>query len=81
MYPCDVLPFSYGNVKEESIMDIWKRMHKDFQKPRCKCLMLENYHRMAEIEEKPIPSEKCVDICGDWRDGEVPLFYRKLGIK
>ncbi len=81
VYPCDVLPFSYGNVKEESVKDIWKRMHRNFQKPGCKCLMLDNYDKIAEIKERPIPSDKCSEICGDWRDGEIPLFYRKLGIK
>lgn len=81
VYPCDVLPFSYGNIKEDNIAKIWKRMHKDFQRPRSECLMLKNYMKIAKIKDHPIPYEKCKEICGDWEDGKIPLFYRKLGVK
>ena len=81
VYPCDVLPFSYGNIKDESIKDIWKRMHRDFLRPRSSCLMLDNYRTMAGIAERPIDSARCRDICGDAREGTVPMFYKRLGVK
>jgi MoaA/NifB/PqqE/SkfB family radical SAM enzyme len=81
VYPCDVLPFSYGNIKEESIKEIWKKMHKDFGKPRSRCLMLDNHKRIAELKDHPLPQERCREICGPWEREKTPLFYRKLGLK
>lgn len=81
VYPCDVLPFSYGNIKTESIKDIWERMHADFSRPRSSCLMLDNYRAMAEHTDRPIDYTRCRDICGDARDGHVPMFYKRLGVK
>ncbi|UCF08433.1 MAG: radical SAM protein [Thermoplasmata archaeon] len=81
VYPCDVLPFSYGSIKEESIKEIWGRMHGDFQRPRSSCLMLDNCDVMADVKDRPADSAKCREICGDWREGEVPMFYKRLGVK
>jgi radical SAM protein with 4Fe4S-binding SPASM domain len=81
VYPCEVLPFSYGNIKEESIKEIWKKMHNDFQKPRCRCLMLDNYKKINESKDHPLPPEKCRKICAPWEGEKTPLFYKKLGLK
>ncbi len=81
VYPCDVLPFSYGNIKKECIKDIWERMHADFSRPRSSCLMLDNYRAMAEFTDWPIDCARYRDICGDARDGNVPMFYKRLGVK
>ncbi len=35
--PCDFLPISYGNLLEEEATRIWRRMHQDIGKPKCKC--------------------------------------------
>lgn len=35
--PCDFLPISYGNLLEEEAPHIWKRMHQEIGKPKCKC--------------------------------------------
>lgn len=36
--PCDFLCKTYGNIFEEDIKDIWKRMHREIGKPHLKCL-------------------------------------------
>jgi MoaA/NifB/PqqE/SkfB family radical SAM enzyme len=81
VYPCDVLPFSYGNIKEERIKDIWERMHEDFSRPRSSCLMLDNYRAMTKLTKRPLDSAQCRKICGDAREGSVPMFYKRLGVK
>lgn len=35
--PCDFLPIAYGNLLSEEATVIWKRMHQDMGKPKCKC--------------------------------------------
>lgn len=39
--PCDLMPLSFGNVTQEPLVDIWKRMEKHFPRPRLTCLMNE----------------------------------------
>lgn len=35
--PCDFVPESFGNVLEEDIKDIWRKMHEKLDKPKCYC--------------------------------------------
>ena len=35
--PCDFLPISYGNLLTEEAAMIWRRMHQNIGKPKCKC--------------------------------------------
>ncbi len=40
VYPCDMLCESWGNIYQEDIREIWKRMHDDYPEPLCGCLAL-----------------------------------------
>ncbi len=41
VYPCDMLRDSWGNINDEDITSIWKRMHDRYSQPICGCIALE----------------------------------------
>jgi hypothetical protein len=45
--------------------------------------MLENYKLVRQIGngEYPLPYKKSLEVCKKCPSGEIPLFYKKLGIK
>jgi len=81
--PCDFVPLTFGNIKEEPIEDIWQKINNAFNKPRGFCFMLENYRLVRKIGDGqyPLPYEKSIEVCRQCPKSEMPLFYKKLGIK
>jgi len=81
--PCDFTPLTFGNIQEESIEDIWQKINNAFNKPRGFCFMLENYKLVRKIGDGqyPLPYEKSLEVCKQCPPSEIPLFYKKLGIK
>jgi MoaA/NifB/PqqE/SkfB family radical SAM enzyme len=82
MRPCDFTPLIFGNIQEESIENLWQKMHCMFNKPRDFCFMLENYKLVRQIGngEYPLQNEKSLEVCKKCPSSEIPLFYKKLGI-
>lgn len=80
--PCDFTPLSFGNVKEEDLKKILKRLHIYFANPRNKCFMMENYKEIAKAFDGklPLPVEKSIEICKKCKRSEIPTFYKKLGL-
>ncbi len=66
VYPCDMLPVSFGNLNKENFDDVWKRMKKVFKKPSCDCLALEGFD--DEILDK-------FEI-----KGKLPKYYDMLNL-
>ncbi|WP_406671035.1 radical SAM protein [Methanolobus sp. ZRKC4] len=63
--PCPYIPFSYGNIQERSMKDIWGKIRKDktFRGQRSTCLMQETEYlklvdRIPEGASKPYDIEK-----------------------
>ncbi|MBN2110311.1 MAG: radical SAM protein [Methanosarcinaceae archaeon] len=63
--PCPYIPFSYGNITQESVKDIWSKIRKDkaFRGQRGTCLMQEEGYlrlvdRIPEGASKPYDIEK-----------------------
>jgi radical SAM protein with 4Fe4S-binding SPASM domain len=81
--PCDFTPLIFGNIQEEPIENLWQKMNCMFNKPRDFCFMLENHKLMRQIGngEYPLPYEKSLEVCKKCPSSEIPLFYKKLGIK
>lgn len=81
--PCDFTPLSFGNIISENIEDIWKKMHTYFNKPRESCIMIENHKKIYESSngKLPIKLKNTEVICLNPNIGEIPLFYKKLGVK
>jgi MoaA/NifB/PqqE/SkfB family radical SAM enzyme len=78
--PCDLTPLSFGNVAEEPLAEIWRRMGATFGRPRRGCLM----RALAEEIGKhagPLPldqaeSERMCAACAP--KGPLPEGYRRL---
>lgn len=81
--PCDFTPLTFGNIQEERIEDIWQKVTNVFNKPRGFCFMLENYKLVRKIGngEYPLSYKKSLEVCKQCPPSEIPLFYKKLGIK
>jgi len=81
--PCDFTPLTFGNIQEEPIEDIWQKVNTAFNKPRGFCFMLENYKLVRKIGDGqyPLPYTKSLEVCKQCPPSEIPLFYKKLGIK
>jgi len=75
--PCDLTPLSFGSVRDEPLIDIWKRMERRFDLPRCGCLMAD---LASDIHgELPLDRARSEALCPP-RDPGAPLpeGYRRL---
>jgi MoaA/NifB/PqqE/SkfB family radical SAM enzyme len=81
--PCDFIPLIFGNIQEEPIENLLQKMNCMFNTPRDFCFMLENYKLVRQIGngEYPLPYEKSLQVCKKCPSSEIPLFYKKLGVK
>jgi len=80
--PCSFTPLSFGNVKKEEMSVIWKRMNTVFNTPEADCFMVKNYkHISKHLDYGFINPEKSIELCNSCRNHNVPLFYKKLGVK
>ena len=78
--PCQLLPVSYGNIKETGLREIWERM-RAFDRPGSRCLFFENYDIISGMARGGgLTPEECAEMCPK-REREIPLYYRKLGIR
>lgn len=81
--PCDFTPVSFGNVRDESVEAIWRRLNRAFKRPRAGCFLMENAKALALAEADrghvPLAYEEVKDACAFCETGELPAFYRALG--
>ncbi len=61
--PCPYIPFSYGNITEQSMKDIWSKIRKDrsFRGQRKTCLMQESEY-LQLVDSIPEGASKPYDI-------------------
>lgn len=83
LYPCDFVPLSFGNIKEESIKRLWAEMNKTLGKPCVKCFMLQNVGKIRKIYKGKLPLNKkeTKKICKSCYSKELPDFYKVLAGK
>jgi MoaA/NifB/PqqE/SkfB family radical SAM enzyme len=80
--PCSFTPLSFGNVKNEEMSVIWRRMNTVFNTPGPDCFMVKNYKYISKhLDDGFINPEKSVQLCSSCIIHNVPLFYKKLGVK
>jgi len=80
--PCDLTPLKLGNALEEPLYDIWTRMSRWFDMPRCGCLMKElcsksdALHKGAEL---PVCQDTSEQLCEQFkRKEELPVVFANL---
>jgi len=80
--PCDFTPVSFGNVTREPLAAVWSRMNAAFARPRRRCFLLQNAGRLRKAFRGtlPIPYEEAREVCCFANGGELPGYYRALGL-
>ena len=83
--PCDFTMMSMGNLREEPLAHIWRRMSARFHTPGCACYATKIAGEVAALEAPAWPlsaedSARIHDACPSW-DGRLPAFYRGMGFR
>ena len=80
--PCDLTPLKLGNVLEEPLSDIWRRMSQWFDMPRCGCFMKKictESNSLQNVTEFPLGKEQSEELCTQLKnDSELPKVFKNL---
>ncbi len=83
--PCDMIPLSFGNIKEEGIEKAYELMSSTFKVPRYECYVraaVGLFRKAFEAEGKlPFSKEKTLEITGRIKNKKMPEFFQKLGMQ
>jgi MoaA/NifB/PqqE/SkfB family radical SAM enzyme len=84
--PCDFTMLSLGNVREEPIQSIWKRMSSEFRGPGCDCYANRIHDMVAKMNLKtwPVPLELSKNVVSEippYDPKNIPVFFKKMGFK
>jgi MoaA/NifB/PqqE/SkfB family radical SAM enzyme len=84
--PCDFTMLSLGNVREENVPTIWKRMSSMFNGPGCDCYANRIHDVVAKFNLKkwPVPpelSKLVVEEVVPHNPKKLPIFFKKMGFK
>ena len=63
LFPCDMVPLSFGNLQKEDFETVWKRIRKIFSKPHENCIAVEYAEKIAKYRNKKISFRKSFEIC------------------
>lgn len=78
--PCDFTPLSFGNVREQPLAEIWKRMNLAMgDNPRRECF-IQKHHALidakaAEGHPCPLPPEASEEVCRQAGPDELPDWF------
>lgn len=80
LYPCDFVPMTFGNVKDESISTLWREMNEAIGNPQIGCFAMKINRNIKKASNGTLPlcKEKSKEICLKHKSEEFPDFYRKL---
>ncbi|MEW9095355.1 MAG: radical SAM protein [Clostridiaceae bacterium] len=80
LYPCDFVPMSFGNVKEESIKSLWIEMKNYIGNPKIGCFAQKVNKEVFKQSEGILPmnKEKAINICNKNKNDKYPKYYRDL---
>lgn len=77
VYPCNLVPLSFGNLTREPFRQILDRMGHHFRRPRCGCVgrLLVKHFPPVRF---PVPIENSESICREHlpREHALPAFFR-----
>jgi MoaA/NifB/PqqE/SkfB family radical SAM enzyme len=80
LYPCDFVPMSFGNVKEESIKRLWSEMSSTIGRPKIGCFAQNVNKEVFKQSEGALPLQKAkaISICDKNKSDKYPKYYRDL---
>ena len=75
--PCNLVPISFGNIRDSSLADILAKMGAHFCKPRTACVGHTLAEHLTGYDKFPIPPEKTEEICKKHlpKEHDVPEFF------
>ena len=79
--PCDFSSISFGNIQQENIETIWKRMTRYFDRPECSCFVMNNYKEIREMSDEKTgiaDGRLLMERVGIVRDAHLPELYKML---
>lgn len=79
--PCDFVPLSFGNIKNNNVSQLWKDMNEAIKVPRDRCMILEINKKINEKNSAttPLNISDSKDICLNCRPmTSLPKFYKTL---
>jgi MoaA/NifB/PqqE/SkfB family radical SAM enzyme len=81
--PCPFTPIALGNVAKENFNTVWERYKENFKTPHVNCIFHNRYRKIADkFDDKfPLSIEDSLKVCEGINDEDIPLFYKKLGLK
>jgi MoaA/NifB/PqqE/SkfB family radical SAM enzyme len=82
--PCDFTMLTLGNVKEQPIAAIWKKMSSHFRGPGCHCYANVIHETVGEMKSTtwPLSEELSTDVLKQhppFNPEEIPVYYEKIG--
>jgi MoaA/NifB/PqqE/SkfB family radical SAM enzyme len=84
--PCEFINVSFGNIKDEPFIEIFRRMRGSFETPGSDwlcCTQAPGILAMIKTErlaKTPIPKEHTQKLVALWNKGQPTPLYRTLGI-
>lgn len=75
VFPCDVVPLSFGNIHDDGLEIILQRISRLIPAPSRKCLC-ETMQDVFEINELPLCREKTTEILKDYEPGPPPELMK-----
>lgn len=82
--PCDMIPLSFGNVREEGFEAAYKAMSERFQVPRYQCFVRAAHTLFKKgLDEEgrfPLSKERSMEITGKIKNKRMPEFFKVLGM-
>jgi TusA-related sulfurtransferase len=82
--PCDMIPLSFGNIREEGIEKSYENMSSTFKVPRYECFVRASaglFRKAFEEEGKlPFSKEKTEEITSRIKNKKMPEFFQKMGM-
>lgn len=79
LWPCDFVPASFGNVLEEPVADLYRKMNCAAQSPRTKCLA-RSVAKQLRGKNLPLVGDEAADLCAGCSGGELPRFFNDLKV-
>jgi MoaA/NifB/PqqE/SkfB family radical SAM enzyme len=80
LYPCDFVPMSFGNVKEEAVKRLWAEMSSSIGRPKIGCFAQNVNKEVFKQSEGALPLQKAkaISICDKNKSDKYPKYYRDL---
>jgi MoaA/NifB/PqqE/SkfB family radical SAM enzyme len=80
--PCSFTPLAFGNAQKEKVSVIWKRMNIAFSTPSTGCFMAKHHKYISKhLDDGFMDYKKSAQLCNSCSPNDVPLFYKKFGVR